>query len=110
MEKQVAWQEGAGNILVTEQTVASDTTNESLDREQAITYRTTRGTDIRVQRTVRQEGKRERFNAADGLMRLADGGTFQVLKAKWGGVKRLFYKTLDGVFLTSSGKPFKVKE
>ena len=81
----IPWQEGAGHIVVTGQTVSSDTPNESIDREQEITYRTTKGESISHVRTVRQEGKRERFNASDGLLRLADGGTFNVLKAKLGG-------------------------
>lgn len=89
MEREVAWKEGEGNIVVTEAQVSSDTPNENLDREQQITYRTTKGTDIRHVRTVRQEGKRERFNGSDALIRLADGGTFNVLKSKWvgGGIK-----------------------
>ena len=110
MERKVAWQEGEGNILVTEEQVSSDTANESIDREQQITYRTTKGTDIRHVRTVRQEGKRERFTASDGLMRRAGAGTFNAPNPTRRGGKRLFFRVLDGVFVTSSGKPFTVKE
>ena len=116
MERKVAWKEGEGNIVFTRidnfsATAESDAVNESLDREQQVTFSIHVGDfNKSVTRTVRQEGKRERFNGSDALIRLADGGTFNVLKSKWGGGKRLFFNALNGVFVTSSGKPFTVKK
>ena len=47
--------------------------NEGLDREMTVTFK---ANSIQEQRTVRQEGRREKFN---GFI-LANGGTFNVLK------------------------------
>jgi hypothetical protein len=84
----IPWQTGGGNIKVNltgvgagSPTVKSDTPNEGLDREQAISWQTTFGTPQKtVQQTVRQSGKREVFNASDGEFILSGGGTFNVIK------------------------------
>ncbi len=107
----IPWKEGDGNITVTPSTVGSDIPNEGIDRERAITYRTTKGAPISVTRTVRQEGKRLRLNGSDGAFKLAGGGSFLVVKPEFsgGGVKYLYYSTLSGRLTTSSGQHFKVR-
>lgn len=81
----IPWKEGEGNITVTPSAVGSDTPNEGIDREQEITYRTTKGTPISVTRTVRQEGKRLRLNGSDEAFKLAGGGSFLVVKPEFSG-------------------------
>lgn len=54
--------------------------NEGIDREMHIIFRDA-SQKVSVQRSVQQEGRREVFNASDGTFFLADGGTFNVLKA-----------------------------
>ena len=107
----IPWVEGEGNITVTPSTVGSDTPNEGIDREQEITYRTTKGAPIGVTRTVRQEGKRLRLNGSDGAFKLAGGAHCPVVKPTraGGGVKDLYYNTLSGRLITSSGQHFKCK-
>ena len=53
---------------------------EGIDREMSITFKDT-SESIVVERTVRQEGKRQQFKTKDGLVfRCADGGRFGVLR------------------------------
>lgn len=53
--------------------------NAGIDREMSVYFVDDTG-KIRVERKVKQEGKREVFGCADGAFMLADGGTFNVLK------------------------------
>ena len=59
--------------------VFSSDTAEGLDRSLEVTFVDSSRSAV-VTRTVRQEGMREVFMAADGDFLLADGGTFNVLK------------------------------
>lgn len=60
--------------------VFSSDTAEGLDREMNVSF-VDKNRSVFVERTVRQEGLREVFMASDGDFLLADGGTFNVLKA-----------------------------
>jgi hypothetical protein len=53
--------------------------NESIDREMSVAF-VDKSRSVIVERTVKQIGLREVFNASDGAFLLADGGTFNVLK------------------------------
>lgn len=53
---------------------------EGLDREMNVSF-VDASRSVVVERTVRQTGLREEFMASDGEFILADGGTFNVLKA-----------------------------
>jgi hypothetical protein len=53
--------------------------NESIDREMSVSF-VDKSRSVIVERTVKQIGLREVFNASDGAFLLADGGTFNVLK------------------------------
>ena len=53
--------------------------NESIDREMSVAF-VDKSRAVVVERTVRQIGLREIFNASDGAFVLADGGTFNVMK------------------------------
>jgi len=53
--------------------------NESIDREMSVAF-VDKSRAVIVERTVKQIGLREVFNASDGAFVLADGGTFNVLK------------------------------
>lgn len=53
--------------------------NESIDREMSVSF-VDKSRSVIVERTVKQIGLREVFNASDGAFVLADGGTFNVLK------------------------------
>lgn len=65
--------------------VFSSDANEGIDREMTVTFKDT-GNSISVERTVRQEGIRQRFITADGkVFCVLDGGRFGVLKE--GGVE-----------------------
>lgn len=72
------WNDG-GNLTVTYtgsgngSAVFTSDQNEGLDREMTVTFK---ANSVQEVRTVKQEGRREKFN---GLI-LADGGTFNVLK------------------------------
>lgn len=59
-------------------TIASDVA-EGLDRELEVVVKGA-AHDITVTRVVRQSGRRQRFVCADGVFRLASGGSFNVLK------------------------------
>lgn len=87
--KQLAWQsdpsqhitatfEGnkAGKVTFT------SNVNESIDREQTVTIKTTDGSNKSVTRTIRQSGKREVFNCTDGPFMVTEG-TFNVLKPEF---------------------------
>ena len=55
--------------------VFSSDTNEGIDREMSVYFKDVSG-KVSVERSVRQEGRREVF----GDIALADGGTFNVIK------------------------------
>lgn len=79
------WNDGAGSLTVAYDgdrdgsSVFSSDINEGIDREIVVSFADKDRTVV-VDRTVRQIGLREVFNAADGAFILADGGTFNVLK------------------------------
>lgn len=85
MEASVSFTDGSGAALLSFEGTGSGTatvsadTNEGIDREASILFRTTPGT-LSLQRTIRQEGLRETFDVAEGSLLLADGGTFNILK------------------------------
>lgn len=60
--------------------VFSSDVAEGLDREMNVSF-VDASRSVVVERTVRQTGLREEFMASDGEFILADGGTFNVLKA-----------------------------
>lgn len=67
--------------------IFSSAENESIDREVSVSF-VDKSRAVIVERTVRQIGLREVFNASDGAFALANGGTFNVLKAaENGGVR-----------------------
>lgn len=88
METIIKWNEGEGNIVATYEgsgnapiSIASDTANEGIDREQTISVSTIEGNNPKsVDVIVRQTGLREIFMASDGDFLLADSGTLNVLK------------------------------
>ena len=62
----IPWGQGGGDITVAlpetgdgVATLSTGTVNEGVNRSMEITFRTTRGGDVRVVRMVRQEGRRE---------------------------------------------------
>ena len=67
----IPWEEGGGHIVVDlssgKAALSSDTTNEGVEREQVVTFRTTKGSPLRsVGRTVRQAGRRIGLKDKDG--------------------------------------------
>lgn len=77
------WSDG-GNLTVTYKgsgdgsAVFTSEANEGIDREMAVTFN---GGGISVERTVKQEGKRQPIGlSGGGIFRLANGGRFGVLK------------------------------
>lgn len=60
--------------------VFSSDENDSIDREVSVSF-VDKSRAVIVERTVKQAGLREVFNASDGAFALADGGTFNVLKS-----------------------------
>ena len=87
MESQIKWQDSEGYITATYEgsgngsAAISSSINESIDREQDITVKTTAGSNPKTETVrVKQIGLREVFNPSDGAFVLADGGTFNVLK------------------------------
>lgn len=60
--------------------VFSSDTNEGIDREMMVVFRDG-GKTVAVEKKVTQVGMREMFVPSDGEFILADGGTFNVLKA-----------------------------
>lgn len=86
IETKIKWNEGEGYITATYEgsgsgsaSISSDV-NEGIDREQNIKVE---AIDKSSSATIKvsQEGLREVFSCADGDFILADGGTFNVLKA-----------------------------
>ena len=79
------WNDGAGSLTVAYDgdrdgsSVFSSDINEGIDREIGVSF-VDKDRTVVVDRTVKQIGLREVFNAADGAFILADGGTFNVLK------------------------------
>lgn len=61
--------------------VFSSNTNESLDTSRKVTFKV--NDNVFVERNISQVGKREVFNED---FRLADGGTFNVIKEEYYGV------------------------
>lgn len=88
METQIKWQDSEGYITATYEgsgngsAAISSSINESIDREQDITVKTTAGANPKTETVrVKQIGLRERFITADGyVFCCADGGRFAVLK------------------------------
>lgn len=82
----IPWAEGSGNIVVTSEggitTVASDVANESVDRSQTITFKTTKGEPLcTAARVVNQSGLRQALADSGSLpFRCTDGLTLTVLK------------------------------
>lgn len=82
-----AWGDGSGQSLSAvyggsgngTATFSSDA-NEGVDRSLGVSFKDASGA-VTVSRTVRQYGRREPFTAADGNFVVADGGSFNVLKA-----------------------------
>lgn len=77
------WNDG-DNLTVTYEgsgdgsAVFTSETNEGIDREMAVTFK---GGGISVERTVKQEGKRQPFGlSGGGVFRIKNGGRFGVLK------------------------------
>ena len=69
----IPWGQGGGDITVAlpetgdgVATLSTGTVNEGVNRSREITFRTTRGGDVRVVRMVRQEGRREYLRDASG--------------------------------------------
>mgnify|MGYP000521966489 FL=1 len=69
----IPWGQGGGDITVAlpetgdgVATLSTGTVNEGVNRSMEITFRTTRGGDVRVVRMVRQEGRREYLRDASG--------------------------------------------
>lgn len=100
------WEDG-GNLSVTYEgsgdgsAVFSSDSYEGIDREQSVIFKDVNNS-VSVERTVRQEGKRQQFRTKDGLVfRVKGGGRFGVLKK--GGVEppaplyeEIEYVTFDG--------------
>ena len=69
----IPWTEGGGHIIadisVGKATLSSDTANEGVEREQVVTFRTTKGSPLcSVSRTVRQAGQRIGLKDKDGAI------------------------------------------
>lgn len=69
----IPWTEGGGHIVadlsVGKVTLSSDTLNEGVEREQEVTFRTTKGSPLcSVSRTVRQAGRRIGLKDKDGAI------------------------------------------
>lgn len=69
----IPWTEGGGHIVadlsVGKVALSSDTVNEGVEREQVVTFRTTKGSPLcSVSRTVRQAGRRIGLKDKDGAI------------------------------------------
>ena len=69
----IPWEEGGGHIVADlssdSVTLSSDTANEGMEREQVVTFRTTKGSPpCSVSRTVRQAGRRIGLKDKDGVI------------------------------------------
>lgn len=69
----IPWEQGSGDIMVAltgtgdgVATLSTGTVNEGVDRSRTVTFRTVRGGNVEVMRTVRQEGRREYLRDASG--------------------------------------------
>ena len=69
----IHWGQGGGEITVAltgtgdgVATLSTGTVNEGVDRSRTVTFRTVRGGNVEVMRTVRQEGRREYLRDASG--------------------------------------------
>lgn len=69
----IPWEQGSGDIMVAltgtgdgVATLLTGTVNEGVDRSRTVTFRTVRGGNVEVMRTVRQEGRREYLRDASG--------------------------------------------
>ena len=69
----IPWGQGGGEITVARTgtgdgvaTLSTGTVNEGVDRSRTVTFRTVRGGNVEVMRTVRQEGRREYLCDASG--------------------------------------------
>lgn len=69
----IPWEQGNGDIIVAltgtgdgVATLSTGTVNEGVDRSRTVTFRTVRGGNVEVMRTVRQEGRREYLRDASG--------------------------------------------
>ena len=69
----IPWTEGGGHIVADlssdSVTLSSDTDNEGVEREQVVTFRTTKGSPLcSVSRTMRQAGRRIGLKDKDGVI------------------------------------------
>lgn len=86
--KQVAWEDGRGNILFTsiegtaKVEVSSDTRNDSLDRRQLVAFRPTHGSASPQCRYVVQHGEREALSTKKGKFRTREGYYLAVRKSR----------------------------
>lgn len=69
----IPWNQGGGDITVAlpgagdgVATLSADTANEGVDRSRTVTFKTLRGGNVEVIRTVWQEGRREYLRDASG--------------------------------------------
>ncbi|MDB9028131.1 hypothetical protein [Parabacteroides distasonis] len=62
-------------------TLSTGTVNEGVDRSRTVTFKTVRGGNVEVMRTVRQEGRREYLRDASGdLLRDSNDVELKALK------------------------------
>lgn len=84
----IPWEQGSGDIMVAltgtgdgVATLSTGTVNEGVDRSRTVTFRTVRGGNVEVMRTVRQEGRREYLRDASGdLLRDSNDVELKALK------------------------------
>lgn len=84
----IPWGQGGGDITVAltgtgdgVATLSTGTVNEGVDRSRTVTFRTVRGGNVEVMRTVRQEGRREYLRDASGdLLRDSNDVELKALK------------------------------
>lgn len=84
----IPWEQGSGDIMVAltgtgdgVATLSTGTVNEGVDRSRTVTFRTVRGGNVEVMRTVRQEGRREYLrNASGDLLRDSNDVELKALK------------------------------
>jgi len=85
----IPWNDGNGNIKVeltgvgsNIPSISSDTPNDNIDREQQITYRTTKGTPTKTKtQLIKQPGLYEVLEASDGILSDSTGSDIWVLKS-----------------------------
>lgn len=84
----IPWEQGNGDIIVAltgtgdgVATLSTGTVNEGVDRSRTVTFRTVRGGNVEIMRTVRQEGRREYLRDASGdLLRDSNDVELKALK------------------------------